>query len=389
MLMVQEERLRTTHVGIDAHKTQLTVAILPPGQDRPERLTVANNHRGYKKLVRKVKKFTPFHATACYEAGPCGYALQRALEALGLECLVIAPSRIEQAPGKRVKNDRIDAAHLAELGRNGKLSVVLPPTPASEGQRDLWRLCDDARQDLQRARQRLEAFLTRWGRVFTDGRRWTRKHQDWLQKQKFSNPHSQSVFEELARDVHIQRSRLEERTQRMLALTKEKGNEVLLRKVGYAQCFRGLAALASTALSLEVYDASVRFGRADALGAYLGLTPSEYSTGDREKRGAITRAGNHRVRRLLVEAATHYRGSKAPTRRMRECQRGQPAWIVRLALQTEKRLCRKANRMLARGKDPKTVRIAIARELARALWVALCAAEQGPDYVPGTRCAVG
>ena len=216
--MQEQHTERITHVGIDAHKRSLTVAILEPGAEAPEVFRVNSTANGLKKLARRVKKAaerTGSQALCYYEAGLCGYELQRRLEALGVECVVIPPSKMWRQPGDRVKTDRRHAKRLADQARRGRLSIIVPPSREEEGWRDLWRLREVARHDLQQARQRLDGFLTRHGRVYNDGEQWTKKHMEWVGRQQFEDEATLETFEELLEDVAYRTRKLQQRTRRV------------------------------------------------------------------------------------------------------------------------------------------------------------------------------
>ena len=381
----KELKTRYTDVGLDAHKRSIKVGVLAPDVDEPEMFTIRNTAHGLKKMSRRVKKTlkrTGSVARCWYEAGTCGFELQRQVEALGLPCSVIAPSKQWRPSVDRVKTDRLDAAKLAKQGRMGVLSVISAPSRAEEGMRDVWRLREQAREDLQRTRHRLDKFLTRLGRIYGSSRQWTKKHMEWVCAQRFWNEFYEEAFHGLLEELLYRERKLEERTRRVEELSA--ADDVLTRKTGWLRCLMGVDTLTAVGLSVELYEA-VRFGSAAQLMSFLGLTPSERSSGEKERKGGITRDGNHFARRLLIETAWHYRGYRGISKGLLKRQEGQPAWVVKLAIATQKRLCRKARRLLKRGKAPQKIAVAIARELVGVVWILLTTAEAGDGPPPNMR----
>jgi len=300
--------------------------------------------------------------------GPCGYALQRQLQQLGLTCEVVAPSMIPIRPGEKIKTDRRDARKLAELARGQLLTVVRPPTEDEEAVRDLCRGRDDARVDLMRARHRLGKSLLRRGRVFgTGGRAWSQAHRWWLGTQTFERTAERVMFEDYllaVEQVAARRHSLE------LHLEDIAHEPRYAEPVGWLRCFRGIDTITAITLLAELHDFR-RFRSPSQLMAYLGLVPSEYSSGPRQQRGGITRTGNRHVRRLLIEAAWHYRHKPQLSEALVRRRHGQPAAMIALADKAQLRLCRRYRRMERRGKHPTKIVVAVARELVGYLWAAL------------------
>ena len=238
----------------------------------------------------------------CYEAGPGGFALQRQLEAEGIECRVIAPALIPRRPGDRVKTDRRDARKLAELLRADLLTAVHPPTIDQEAVRDLCRAREDAVTDRTRARHRLAKLLLRRGIAY-DGRNWTLRHRRWLLTLRFEHPAAQATFDDYLRALEGVEERLRTLEQELAECAS---SDDYREAVGLLRCFRGIDTVTAMTVLAELGDVT-RFGSARQLMSYLGLTPSEYSSGARQQRGPITKTGNAHVRRILVESAWHYR----------------------------------------------------------------------------------
>jgi transposase len=356
-----------TYVGLDVHKKSIAVALLPAAGGEPLEWQEANEIPSIHRLVRRLKR-DGGEVFCCYEAGPTGYALWRQLTALGLRCMVVAPSLIPVKPGSRVKTDQRDARKLAELLRAGLLTEVTPPSESDEALRDLCRCRDDVRDDLLRARHRMSKFLLRRHCMFTGSKHhWGTRHMHWLEQLRFDDAASQATFDSYF--LAIQQN--EERMARLDAHLAEFGAQEPYREpVAWLRCFRGIDTVTAVSLVAELHDFR-RFRSARALMAYLGLVPSEHSSGESERRGSITKSGNRHVRRLLVEAAWHNRhrpGLSAPLKKRRE---GQPDRVLAIADRAQQRLSRRFMRMVARGKpSPKAV-VAMARELVGYIWATL------------------
>ena len=271
-------------------------------------------------------------------------------------------------PGERVKTDRRDARKLAELLRAGLLTEVSPPTPADEALRDLCRCREAVREDLTRARHRMGKFLLRRGLVCTASQRaWGTRYRQWLHGLRFEHPADQETFDSylLALD------QIEERLRGLDAkLAEFAAQEPQREPVAWLRCFRGIDTVTAMSLVAELHDFR-RFRSPRALMAYLGLVPSEYSSGDARYQGSITRAGNNHVRRLLVEAAWHYRHRPEVGINLRQRRQGQPPRIIALADRAQDRLWRRRARMAARGKPHNKIVVATARELVGYIWAAL------------------
>jgi transposase len=282
---------------------------------------------------------------------------------------VIAPSLIPVKPGQSIKTDRRDARKLAELLRAGLLTEVHPPSEDEEAVRDLCRSRDDAQRDLTRARNRLGKFLLRRGRVYCVGRRptWSQKYRWWLQHLSFERSADQTIFEDYLLAVSQLETRLEALDQELARLS---GADPYATPVAALRCFHGIDTVTAMALVAELHEPR-RFATARQLMAYLGLVPRESSSGDRRRQGGITGAGNRHVRRLLVEAAWHYRHKPQIGRALRLRRRGQSPAVVAHADRALRRLTLRHRRMMHQGKHPNTVTVAIARELTGHIWNAL------------------
>jgi transposase len=356
----------TTYVGIDAHKKDLFIAMLVGPQGTPVTWTVANEPNAVRRLVRKLEREAPGPVQVCYEAGPCGYALQRQMTTPRVRCQVIAPALIPRKPGDRVKTDRRDARKLVELLRAGLLTEVRPPTPAEEAVRDLCRARDDAREDLQRCRHRLGKLLLRRGLHF-GGRNWTRAHRTWVDSLEWSEAAERVVVEDYLLAIDHTEARLIELDAQLTEIAQAAPYE---EPVGWLRCFRGIDTLTAILILAELHDFR-RFTSPRALMAYLGLVPSEDSSGEQHRRGPITRTGNTLVRRLLVETAWHYQHRPGVGVILARRRKGQPARIIGIADKAQQRLCRRFRRLAEQHKPAPKIAVAIARELAGFLWAAL------------------
>lgn len=358
-----------TWVGIDAHKKTLAVAVLAPGAAKPEEFTVDNTEAAIKKLARRLQRTAEGREVrVCYEAGTCGYALQRRLEAGGIVCEVIAPSLVPRKPGERIKTDRRDAIKLAELLRAGVLTAVSPPSPEQEAVRDLCRCREDVRADLARCRHRLVKMLVRRGHVFSSSSRlWSERHRRWLEDVTFDNEVDLAVFTEY-------RLAIEQAERRLQAMDKQiaQAAELPLYRdhVAWLRCFRGIDTTIAMIFVAELHGIE-RFESPRSLAAYLGLVPTLYASGDSARRGNITKTGNCHIRRALVQASWQYRHAASIGPKLRARRAGQPERVLTIADEAQRRLTGRYRRLIARGKTPNKVVIAIARELVGFLWAAM------------------
>jgi transposase len=355
-----------TYVGIDAHKRELHVAMLIGAAATPVTWTVENEPKAIERLHRKLERDAPGPVRVCYEAGPCGYALQRQLTKGRVDCVVIAPALMPRKPGDRVKTDRRDARKLAELFRAGLLTAVRPPTPAEEAVRDLARARDDARDDVQRARHRLGKLLLRRGLHFA-GKNWTKAHRQWIKTIQWEHAAERAVVDDYLLAIEQVEGRLGDLDAQ---LTETAQTDPYREPVAWLRCFRGIDTLTAMLILAELHDFR-RFPSARALMAYLGLVPSENSSGDRHRRGRITKTGNTLVRRVLIEASWHYQHRPGVGPGLAGRRKGQPARVIAIADKAQQRLCRRFRRLTAKDKPPAKVVVAVARELTGFIWAAL------------------
>lgn len=357
-----------TWVGLDAHKKWIQVAMFVPGREEPLTWQEANEEKAVRRLARRLRREAPGEVRSCYEAGPLGYALQREFEAQGVVCEVVAPSLIPIKPGERIKTDWRDAVKLAELLRAGLLTEVQAPNEADEALRDLCRGRDSVRQDLMRARHRMSKFLLRRGHRYHDTQcHWGVRHMKWLRPLGFEPAAAQAIFDHYLLTI----DHLDERLRQLDAhLELFGGQEPYRQPVAWLRCFRGIDTVTAVSLVAELHDFR-RFRSPRGLMGYLGLVPSERSSGEQRRQGGITRTGNRHVRRLLVEAAWHHRHRPVPSQPLRKRRAGQPAHIIAIADRAQERLHGRFLRMTRRGIHYNKVVVAMARELVGYLWATL------------------
>lgn len=355
-----------SHVGIDASKARLAVAVLS-GVGGMVEFSVPNEPAAVKRMVKRVKRGACGPVVFCYEAGATGYVLQRQIEALGCECLVIAPSLIPVKPGHRIKTDRRDARKLAGLLRAGLLTAVRPPSQKQESARELVRCREDVLEDLSRCRHRLVKMVLRRGLVYRDGQAWTLRHRSWLKALRFEQAADQVVLEDYKLALEQMEQRLRALDQELEALSK---SEPYRPWVGVLGCYRGVSTVTAMTILTELHGIE-RFTSPRQLMAYLGLVPTEYSSGEKVARGRITKAGNAHVRRVLIEAAHHYRHAPSVGGTLSKRRQGQPSWAIASADKAQHRLHLRYRRLLMRGKPYGKIIVAIARELVGFLWASL------------------
>jgi transposase len=365
---------RITYVGLDVHKDGIVVAVAEGGirGEVREYGRIANTAGALDRLMRKLGG-EGVGLRFCYEAGPCGYGIQRHLSAHGHDCVVVAPSLIPKRAGDRVKTDRRDAASLARLHRAGELTAVWVPDAGHEAMRDLVRARLDAVHALRRARQQLSGFLLRQGCHY--GRpAWTKLHRPhgtspWAEGSrlaglKFEQAVHHLVLEDYVQAVEAAAARRDRLTAQIEAMLPD---WTLAPVVAALQTMRGMALVNAATLIAELGDLS-RFANPRQLMAYLGLVPSEYSSGASIKRGGLTKAGNSATRRLLIEASWTYRFPARVSRELLLRQEGQSKPIREIAWKAQLRLCARYRKLAHRGKPANVVTAAIARELAGFIW---------------------
>ena len=354
-------------VGLDVHKEKIAVAVALPGRDQPEyRGEIAHEPKKLQKWLDCLNgEFGGALLLFSYEAGPSGYGLYRQLSAAGHECQVVAPSLIPKKAGERVKTDRRDALKLARLLRAGDLTAVWVPDTEQEAMRDLTRARDDMKGQERKARQQLNAFVLRQGQHWPRGKtRWTKTHFNWLESLRFEQPWLQIVLQEYIDAVKAATRRVADLTDQLLRALPSWS---LAPVVEALVALRGIDTLAATVLLAELGDIS-RFASPKQLMAYLGLVPSEHSSGARRRQGAITLTGNSHARRMLVECAWSYRFPARQTMHLKRKARKASAEARAIAWRAQKRLCGRYRQLSQAGKNVKLVCVAIARELVGFVW---------------------
>lgn len=356
----------TTYVALDVHKLSIVAAVLSAAGGEVELSETENTERSVRRLIKRLGG--PEGLAVCYEAGPCGYDLFRQLSAMGVACDVIAPSLIPVRAGDRVKTDRRDAKKLVRLYRAGELSFVAPPTPEQEGLRDLVRCRDDLRCERTAARHRVAKALLRHGRIYREGKKaWTRRHREWLNRQRLDDPLAQLALEQM-------RSHLDGLEAQIAAVDHElaqiAGREPWADPVAWLCSFRGIAIHTALGLLAEIGDFR-RFEHPRELMSYLGLVPSEYSSGEQRHRGHITKTGNRHARRLLIEAAWHYQHRARVSKRIAGNRDHVPPQVFARAWRAQVRLHHRHRTLRSHGKRPTVVNVAVARELCGFIWAAM------------------
>lgn len=352
------------YVGLDVHKDSIVISVAEAGNaDAKHLVTVPND---INKVLKQLKKLSPdvSKLQVCYEAGPTGFGLSRRLKKEGIRCLVVAPSLVPQKSGLRIKTDRRDSKMLAHFLRSGDLTEVWVPDEQTEALRDLERTRDDAKNAERRARHQLSKFLLRNDRVYREGKEWTLKHLTWIRQQKFDNACRQCVLDDYVKAVEDATARVK---QLMRHIKTYVDGHVLQPLVKALMSFRGIDILSATVIAAEIGDLR-RFTTARQLMAYLGLVPSESSSGKSVKRGPLTKTGNAHVRRILIEAAQHYRHQPVLSAALRKRQEGVSQEVLNISWEAQQRLCRRLSHFRNSGKPHNKAIVALARELAGFIW---------------------
>jgi transposase len=351
-------------VGLDVHKESIVVAVAE--DDRSEPQVVAELPSDPVRLLKELRKLSRGGAElrCCYEAGPTGFGVHRALHDAGIECVVIAPSLIPKQAGARVKTDRRDAVKLARFHRSGDLTAIHVPDAATEAMRDLERAREDAKNAERVARHHLSKFLLRQGLRYSKGGTWGTLHMAWIRAQQFAEEAHNRVLVDYTHAV-------ERATDRVARLDKDIAELVeswsLKPLVVALQGLRGIRLLSAVVIAAEI-GSMQRFATPKKLMAYLGLVPSEHSSGESTRRGGITRTGNRHVRRILVEAAWCYRFRPATSDRLRAHNQRISSSVIAVAWKAQHRLHDRYRRLLARGKNKQQLITAVARELSAFIW---------------------
>jgi transposase len=358
-----DERIKF-YVGLDAHKDSTSIAACEAGGREPARFvcTMGSNVNSLLKVLAKAGD--PATVSVVYEAGPTGYGLYRELRRRGYHCEIVAPSLIPRRTGDRIKNDRRDCLRLAELSRAGELKAIWVPDEAHEAMRNLWRAREDAVEMRLKSRQQLKAFLLRHGRRYDGKTSWTRTHQRWIADQSFEHEGDRVALTEYQLAVDGADQRVQRLTDALTHAIQGWRHEPVVMAL---RALRGIDTVSAVGLVCEIGDIS-RFGTARQLMGYLGLVPSEHSSGNSVRRGSITKTGNAHARRLLTEAAWNYRFPARRSQALRERSAQLPDSIRHHAWKAQLRLCGRFSRLSSRGVQPNKVCVAVARELAGFVW---------------------
>lgn len=349
-------------VGLDVHAKSVAIAVAEEGREPAQALSQVPNDLG--RILKTLDRLGPRGSLRCaFEAGPTGFGLQRALEAEGIDCIVIAPSKMPKASGDRVKTDRRDAVRLAHFLRSGDLVKVHVPDQSCEAMRDLLRAREDAKRAQLRARHQLSKFLLRHGRRWPKSN-WTKAHIEWIEQQHFEQAAQNSVLQECLHTVNESSARIT-RYDKLLAELVPATEQADL--IAALQAFRGVQLLTAASIAYELGDFR-RFPSAKRLMSFIGLVPSEDSSGDKVRRGGITKAGNRGLRRLLIESAWSYRHSPREAYRHKKRAEGVAPSVRSIAWKAQVRLNKRYRRLTARGKPKQKTLVALARELAGFIW---------------------
>ena len=368
-MKTNSDTTQTLYIGLDVHKEQTVIAILESDRDdQPHPYgSIATTQHALERAMRRIakarnRKLADLHI--CYEASGCGFWIARRLLQMGVRCDVIAPSLIPTRSGDRVKTDKRDAAKLARMLRSNDLVAVHIPDSVDEAIRDLCRARTDAVDDLRRARTRLLALLRRLGYKYDGKTHWTQSHQNYLRGLKLPDAAHNRVLEDniATIDFHVERiARLENE---MLQLLDDWQRKPLVEAL---MAFKGFKLVAAMVTVSEIGTFS-RFEHPKKLMAFLGLVPSENSSGNSRRQGGISKCGNPHARWLLVEQATHYRVPPKVSAQLSERQRGKKRWIKELSWKTQTRLSHRFSQLRRRGMHHNKIKTSIARELVGFVW---------------------
>ena len=347
----------TVAVGLDVHARSIRLAAVRADELLEER-TLPYDEDAVERLLRQWPS-----VRCCYEAGPTGFGLYRHLVDHGIDCSVVAPGLVPQRPGDRVKTDPRDARKLARLLAGGLLETIHVPSPEFEAARDLVRAREDARLDRMRDRHRLSKFCLRHGRLLPT-RSWTVVRRKWLGEQRFEHACEQLTFDTYLHAVDLVDARIGKLEQSIRETAEQ---EPWRQLVGRLRCLRGIDTLTALALVTEIGDFN-RFKSAQEFMAFVGLVPSEHSSGEKRRQGSITKVGNSHARRLLVESAWHARRRPKVGYELARRHRGQDAVVIERAWRCQQRLYQRWQRMAGRGKPQQKIVVACARELAGFVW---------------------
>lgn len=351
------------YVGLDVHKDSITIAVADRGRSPAKVVdTVGNDLVALMKVLDRLGPHQRLRV--CYEAGPTGFGLARSLTTGGIHCVVVAPSLVPVQKGRRVKTDRRDACKLAHFLRSGDLVEVAIPDRQTEAMRDLERTRDDAKKAERTARHQLDKFLLRHNRIWPGKSKWTKSHWTWVGEQSFAEASQQRVLEDYITAAQQAQQRVDGLTADMSELVESWSQAPLVKAL---MALRGVQLVTAVVLAAEIGDFR-RFPTPAKLMSFLGLVPSIDATGLSIRRGRITRTGNTHARRIIVEAAWNYRYRPRPSKAIEARRREVSPAVRAIAERAERRLSRRYQRLIAKGKLPQKAVVALARELVGFIW---------------------
>lgn len=353
------------YIGMDVHKKSIEIAIAESGREGEIRHygAIPSTMEALDKAIRKLQS-RGHQLRFVYEAGPCGFEIYRYLTSRQMDCAIIAPSLIPKQSGDRIKTDKRDAIALARLHRAGELTEIHVPDAEDEAMRDLIRAREDIVYARTKSKAQLGAFLLRNGHNYQGGSNWTQAHLRWLAELRMSHPAQQFTFQEYVDSVQ----NLDQRVKRIESEIERLVESWQMKQVVFAlMSFRGISRITACTIASELGDIR-RFDHPKSLTRYLGLTPSEYSSGEKTKRGGITKTGNPHVRRVLIESAWAYRFQARVSNALRKRQENLPEYVNAISWKAQLRLCHRYKKLLLRGKGRQKTLVAIARELVGFIW---------------------
>jgi transposase len=357
------DSIKTKFVGLDVHKDTIVIAVAELGRQASRLIgTVPYEWKALRKVLDKFGPRSTVHC--CYEAGPMGYGLARALKAAGWSCDVIAPSLIPKRSGERIKTDTRDASKLAHNLRSGDLVPIFIPDEQTEAIRDLERAREDAKKTERVARHQLSKFLLRNNRRYPGKTNWTDAHRAWIAQEVFPEPAQQYVLSDGLATVEIATQRCNQLIERLRESIKGWRLEPLVQAL---QSMRGIEFVTAVTVAAEIGDFR-RFAKATDFMGYVGLIPSEHTSGPHRRQGPITKTGNTHVRRLLIESAWHYHRQPRMSKALRKRNEGVSPAVCAIAWKAQKRLHNRLHRLIGRGKNPAEAVTGVARELAGFIW---------------------
>ncbi len=359
------ETIAITHIGMDVHKKQHTIAYFDLVTNEIKNFSINNTAKDVKKMVKTFAKRSPGEVVFYYEAGCLGFGLKRQIEEFGAKCKVIAPSMIPYKPGEKIKTDKRDAKNLLRYAEVGQLTEVNPPNAHQEAIRNLIRLREGAQRDLVRIKQQIGKFMLCYAFSYTGKTQWTVEHMRWLQGLDLGKPVANEVLSEMLEELKHRINRSKELTKRIEEIAKTKE---FRKRVGMLCSFKGIDIITAMTILTELFGFE-RFRDPKQLMGYLGLVPSEYSSGEKRNTGGITKSGNGRIRKILIQAAWHQRHKPIVSDALKKRRKGQDSWVIDLSNKCMKRLYKRYWHLSSeKGKSNHVAVTAVAREFAGFIW---------------------